>query len=531
VDGEIWYVWGSNQFVICKGSTGTWTPTNITGYDAAVGVGPLDTDAGTPCAAGGVTIKFGLDTNRNGRLDANEVTSSVNLCNGQSGPQGATGPQGPQGDAGPQGPGGPTGAQGPAGHNSLVNTPEEPNGPNCVAGGVRIEVGVDLNDDGILQADEVQSTRYVCNGVASGGGATGGTGTGGEATGGSATGGIGTGGEAAGGTGGVDPSTIPCGDTPGPTYVSGGILSNTAWCALNSPIVVTDNLIVFPGASLVVRQGVTVRALPAGGSGPSSPVAIQVRGGSLFVQGTATNPVVFTSAADVPSSDSWDGLVFASQGTLEMDHALVEFASSAVTGASGSITNSEIRQSAVGLRGSNLAVDNCYIHDNIEGMWYAAGQITNTRVTNNSDTGIMEQGASIAIADSVISENGKGVWLNGCWGECSLRSSTVSGNGIGVQNYTTQGTVSNNTIVSNQVGIASSGAMNNNNICYNSQYGLQLSTASNTDATNNYWCTADESQIPSLIWDAFDDISLGIAFYSPIRTEPVPEAPPIPLLP
>ena len=86
-DGAIWYVWSASQFYVCKGSTRTWTQTNINGYNAAVSMVPLS--AGTACPAGGVTIKFGLDTNRNGTLDPSEVTSTANLCNGATG---ATGP-------------------------------------------------------------------------------------------------------------------------------------------------------------------------------------------------------------------------------------------------------------------------------------------------------------------------------------------------------------------------------------------------------------------------------------------------------
>jgi uncharacterized protein YjbI with pentapeptide repeats len=71
------------------------------------------------------------------------------------------GPPGPQGDAGPQGPQGP---QGEAGAESLVLTTAEPPGPNCPAGGDRIDVGIDTNGDGILEPGEVQHTSYVCNG-------------------------------------------------------------------------------------------------------------------------------------------------------------------------------------------------------------------------------------------------------------------------------------------------------------------------------------------------------------------------------
>lgn len=68
------------------------------------------------------------------------------------------------GSDGEQGPAGAEGADGADGATTLVSTTAEPAGENCDEGGVRIEAGTDENSDGSLDADEVQSTSYVCNG-------------------------------------------------------------------------------------------------------------------------------------------------------------------------------------------------------------------------------------------------------------------------------------------------------------------------------------------------------------------------------
>jgi uncharacterized protein (TIGR02145 family) len=94
---------------------------------------------------------------------------------GETGPTGATGQTGPQGPIGLTGPAGPTGAsgqtgpQGPAGsngQNTLVKTTTEAPGNNCVTGGVKLEYGLDANNSGSLDADEINValTKYVCNG-------------------------------------------------------------------------------------------------------------------------------------------------------------------------------------------------------------------------------------------------------------------------------------------------------------------------------------------------------------------------------
>jgi hypothetical protein len=104
---------------------------------------------------------------------------------GPQGPQGAQGVQGPTGATGltgPQGPAGPAGAQGPQGiagtngtngtngangQNTLVKATTEISGANCATGGVKIEYGLDSNNNGTLDVSEINVilTKYVCNGA------------------------------------------------------------------------------------------------------------------------------------------------------------------------------------------------------------------------------------------------------------------------------------------------------------------------------------------------------------------------------
>jgi len=162
-DGQVYYVWSSSNFYVCRGSTRTWVQTNLNGLNAAVSVTAVN--PGSQCGAGGSSIAFGLDQNRNGKLDSSEVSSTVVVCNGSTGAQGPQGPTGAKGATGAQGPQGTNGTNGKTGVNSLVRLDDEPAGANCPAGGVRIEAGLDLNGDGILSANEVTETSYTCNAV------------------------------------------------------------------------------------------------------------------------------------------------------------------------------------------------------------------------------------------------------------------------------------------------------------------------------------------------------------------------------
>jgi hypothetical protein len=94
--------------------------------------------AGANCASGGTKIEVGLDMDGNGLLDSIEINSNLTkfVCNGGS----------------------------VTGINSLINTIIEPAGANCANGGIKIEVGLDINNDGNLDSNEVQSskTKYLC---------------------------------------------------------------------------------------------------------------------------------------------------------------------------------------------------------------------------------------------------------------------------------------------------------------------------------------------------------------------------------
>jgi len=91
-------------------------------------------EPGDTCAAGGVVVNTGEDSNGDGVLEPDEIESSEPICNGIDS-QGA-----------------------------LVDTALEPPGANCTDGGTRVRTGVDANNDGVLEDSEVQSTVYICNG-------------------------------------------------------------------------------------------------------------------------------------------------------------------------------------------------------------------------------------------------------------------------------------------------------------------------------------------------------------------------------
>ena len=123
-------------------------------------VNMLDEVAGDNCDHGGVRIVEWADDNRNDTLDEDEITSSMYVCNGAPGSAGEDGQDGENGDDGQDGV-----AQG----GTLVTVDDVPPDVDCQSGGIRINVGVDTNQDGVLAIAEVDTSRVVCHGSSGGG--------------------------------------------------------------------------------------------------------------------------------------------------------------------------------------------------------------------------------------------------------------------------------------------------------------------------------------------------------------------------
>jgi len=113
-----------NTKYVCNGVNGKNSLTTV-----------IKEPAGLSCDNGGIKINSGLDLNRNGVLEENEITSTAYVCNGV------------------------------AGNASLTRTTNENSGGNCGNGGLKVEYGLDVNKDGILNDNEVTYTTYVCNGI------------------------------------------------------------------------------------------------------------------------------------------------------------------------------------------------------------------------------------------------------------------------------------------------------------------------------------------------------------------------------
>jgi hypothetical protein len=128
------------------------------------------------CSSGGVTINSGADVNDDLVLQDVEITGRQYICNGQSGTTGATGATGTAGLiglTGLTGINGTNGLSGTSGLTALVVVSQELPGTNCTTGGTRVSAGFDANRDNALNASEVTSSSFICNGFNGGDGVNG----------------------------------------------------------------------------------------------------------------------------------------------------------------------------------------------------------------------------------------------------------------------------------------------------------------------------------------------------------------------
>ncbi|MBI3991906.1 MAG: hypothetical protein HY342_01425 [Candidatus Lambdaproteobacteria bacterium] len=206
--GRQWLIAAATLFALgaCQGGDGGSTPSTTTPLDPySTTLISTSTIAATEgCPNGGVHVDWGIDSDRDGQLDEDEITGSGDVCNGETGSSITTllrtsdaspdvcaaggvvieagvdlppfnneldpGEENPSlaaticnGVAGSDGDPGNDGAAGSDGVSSLVDV-QPADAETCPAGGVAISTGLDTTGDGSLGGEQGVSTNTICNG-------------------------------------------------------------------------------------------------------------------------------------------------------------------------------------------------------------------------------------------------------------------------------------------------------------------------------------------------------------------------------
>lgn len=237
------------------------------------------------------------------------------------------------------------------------------------------------------------------------------------------------------------------------TYVAGNISEDTTWSVTESPYIVTGDISVAYGNSLVIEAGVTVRF-----QGTS---ALQV-GGTLIARGNEADKIIFTR----DSADSyWGYILFMNSSTDAaydgdgnytggsiLEYCVVEYAGGSSVDYNG----------AVRLDSAHPFINHCLIRKNKASGIRARNlsgllKIYNNTITGSLGRGINVNGETAIIFNNIISKNtagegeGGGIEANKFTGQITknlIRDNIAYvGGGIYVSNGTF--TISDNVIIEN----------------------------------------------------------------------------------
>ncbi|HWY99190.1 MAG TPA: T9SS type A sorting domain-containing protein [Bacteroidia bacterium] len=379
------------------------------------------------------------------------------------------------------------------------------------------------------------------------------------------------------------------------TNVKGGIYSNATWTKANSPYIVTDTVVVFPGVTLTIQPGVIVKF--------DTNVEIEVRQATLIALGTPADSIIFTSNAISPYPGIYSGIYLnGGNFTSKFNYCSFYYANYSISHYlvhdSLIVKNSNFKYNNNGIFDSwktysiLSAIDTCNFYYNVDNGLYIIGNINYCIVSYNGNgiqgggdgiinnciisynkyygaTGSVIENCNLShnhfgafgpaeITNSIISYNDTGVYWGGIINNCSIRynhygifeasnsggtvknsiidsnnmmgvyfnssypdslfNCTISHSLKGVE-INSQSSITKNIIENNSTGIILNDAHSNiscNRICNNTAYGLQYNLITNTNISYNYWCTADSATTQALIYDGYNNVNDGLAFFTPI---------------
>jgi parallel beta-helix repeat protein len=242
--------------------------------------------------------------------------------------------------------------------------------------------------------------------------------------------------------------------TANATYVEGAITKDTLWTLVDSPFVISNNVTVYPNATLTIERGVEVRF------GGDFSLIIN---GKLIANGTQDKTIIFTSNKYQPQMGDWNTIEFSGAQPSQLAFCSIEYATNGITTENG-----------------NVAIRNSVIANNYQygiSIANSTAQIQANEIANNSQSGVYVSGYNqVTIQNNTIKSNADGIFLDGTTASgINIRqnlvlSNTQSGIHLNAMAYSSL-TILYNILSANEKGFYISGnartQITNNSISYN----------------------------------------------------------------
>jgi parallel beta-helix repeat protein len=339
----------------------------------------------------------------------------------------------------------------------------------------------------------------------------------------------------------------------GPTEVSGIISKNTTWTLINSPYILTGNILIEEGINLTIDPGVTVKF--------HKDLYLKVEG-TLYAVGTESNMISFTGINSTNGSfvnpGHWREILFTENSKNSIfNFCNIEYGLRSINGEDTSfkIMNCIFLNNSlcINLNGGDHTFLNNLFSNNYDGLTLYNSKIyfVNNTFKDNKHWGIFLKSCSGKIKNNTFLKNDLAIQ---CYGRIEINNNIFLNNseailcGSGLQNVTQNiikgnsiggisidddiGVVKFNNITENGIGIHfgrfKNGIIEKNNNYQNIHYNVYCNCDTDTNwcakeinITGNWWGTTNTNIINQSIYDFYDNFERSKIIYEPILTSPV----------